>query len=155
MDKILHVASQDSDFAELHVAEPQSTQSTGTPEQPSPQLAIPAGIGTNARTSEQAKNAKAASQTMQPAVSRQPPSSQSARAVLSTAATDALIEGLDPHDQPLVAYINRSSVPRILRQVQAALLFVCAGHACWAFSACKICYRHMAGCAAAQATAIA
>ena len=35
----------------------------------------------------------------------------------STAQADALIEGLDPHDQPLVAYINRSSVPRILRQV--------------------------------------
>lgn len=35
----------------------------------------------------------------------------------STAAPDALIDGLDPRDQPLVAYINRSSVPRILRQV--------------------------------------
>ena len=35
----------------------------------------------------------------------------------STAQANALIEGLDPHDQPLVVYINRSSVPRILRQV--------------------------------------
>ena len=35
----------------------------------------------------------------------------------SYAAPDALIDGLDPRDQPLVAYINRSSVPRILRQV--------------------------------------
>ena len=35
----------------------------------------------------------------------------------SAAATDALIDALDPHDQPLVAYINRSNVPRILRQV--------------------------------------
>ena len=37
----------------------------------------------------------------------------------STAQANALIEGLDSRDQPLVAYINRSSVPRILRQVCA------------------------------------
>lgn len=46
----------------------------------------------------------------------------------SRAQADALIEGLDPHDQPLVAYINRSSVPRILRQVCTLPCSCCKWH---------------------------
>ena len=46
----------------------------------------------------------------------------------SRAQADALIEGLDPHDQPLVAYINRSSVPRILRQVCTLPCSSCKWH---------------------------
>jgi len=47
----------------------------------------------------------------------------------SAAATDVLIDALDPHDQPLVAYINRSNVPRILRQVGQSLSCLSGNHA--------------------------
>lgn len=46
----------------------------------------------------------------------------------SAAATDVLIDALDPHDQPLVAYINRSNVPRILRQVGQSLSYLSGNH---------------------------
>ena len=131
--KISHLASQDSDSATVHtVEELRSTPSTATHEQHSPQLALPAGIETNDRNCKQDIRASAASEVVQPGVQKQPTPQNAPRRsdVLSTAATDALIDGLDPHDQPLVAYINRSSIPRILRQVRCSPLLVCV-HACW------------------------
>ena len=65
----------------------------------------------------------------------------------SNAAPDALIDGLDPRDQPLVAYINRSSVPRIVRQVCPPIVtFPSATRACTLHCIATMCCPHCFGC---------
>ena len=149
--KASHLAPKDADSAKLHAAEQRDSNSTAPLEQHSPQLAVPAGIDTSARAFQQDTKARADSQGVQPREQKQPTLQSAPRRseALSTAATDALIDGLDPHDQPLVAYINRSSVPRILRQVtcssQQCVLGTCMlTHARQPECACIINCRHMA-----------
>ena len=65
----------------------------------------------------------------------------------SNAAPDALIDGLDPQDQPLVAYINRSSVPRFLRQVCPPMVtFPSATRTCMLRCIATMCCPQYIGC---------
>ena len=135
--KFCHPASQDSDSKKLPTAEPHNRQSTATHEQATMQPAASAGTVASGGSFQQDTDAKAAPDAVQlpgqltvhsktNTVFSAPRSGE----VLSIAITDSLIDGLDAHDQPLVAYINRSSVPRILRQVRGApLLHSCGVHA--------------------------
>ena len=128
----------------MHTSEPLDSHPTAINEQQIAQPAISAGTETRAGGSQQDTDATVAPDTVQLAQqltvqtkTDKAPSAPRRSEALSTAATDALIDGLDPHDQPLVAYINRSSVPRILRQVtsspisaQPVACMLCLGRFC-------------------------
>ena len=142
--KTSHTASEGSDHPTLQSAEPHVSDPTARNEQQIAQSAIFAGTKTRASGVQQDADATAASDTVQlagqliaQAKTNRVPSAPGRGEVLSNAATDALIDGLEPHDQPLVAYINRSSVPRILRQVttgpmcaQPVVCMLCLEHFC-------------------------
>lgn len=127
--KFSHSASQGSDSTELPAARPHNKQSTASNEESNLQPAASAGFVAGARSFQQDADAIAAPDTVHLAgqltdqwKTNKVLSAPRRSDVLSSAATDALIDELEPHDQPLVAYINRSSVPRILRQVTCAPL---------------------------------
>ena len=123
--KTLHSAPQGLSSNRDHTAEPDDSPIKATHAQQDAQSALATATEASAKGSQQNTPARAASGTAPPAVHRQLANIQDAarrHSALGIAATDALIEALDPHDQPLVAYINRSSVPRILRQVACSSL---------------------------------
>jgi hypothetical protein len=143
-----HSASQKSECSEVATRVTSSDASNAAHGQQVTRLTITNSEG-NARANERI-DSQANSGTAQPLRKHGSAASSAAPrrgTTPSNAAPDALIDGLDPRDQPLVAYINRSSVPRIVRQVCPPIVtFPSATRACTLHCIATMCCPHCFGC---------